>query len=161
MCYDPLRLCLCFLICSTCRCEEARLLQVDQAAPSPTTRLVVSLGRGAKGCCGCERATAREELELVHRYRLGRLRSVKKAAAKALCLIRRGLGIKGALRTPLFVVAPALARVSRIQAHRRACDARGERGAGWFLLGTNPACADAIRDSFYARRVSSGTQKPG
>merc|ERR1712194_633923 len=52
-------------------------------------------GSWCEGCCGCERASACEKLKLVYQHLLGRLLLVK-AAAKALCLIRQGLVIKGA-----------------------------------------------------------------
>ena len=78
-------------------------------------------GSWCEGCCGCERASAREKLELVYQHLLGRLLLVK-AAAKALCLIRRGLVIKGAPNY-FFCRGPCLREG---QPHSGASAARGQ-----------------------------------
>ena len=122
MCYDPLRLYLCFLICST---NPPPLNQpgsrLTRRRPShhPARE---EFGSRCEGCCGCERASAREKLELVYQHLLGRLLLVK-AAAKALCLIRRGLVIKGA-PNHFFWRGPCLREG---QPHSGASAARGPR----------------------------------
>ena len=119
-------------------------------------------GSWCEGCCGCERASACEKLELVYQHLLGRLLLVK-AAAKALCLIRRGLVIKGA-PNHFFCRGPCL---HEGKPHSGASAARGQH-AVVVLVGlcfsNKPTCADAIRDSVVGQatsRASSGTQKPG
>ena len=162
MCYDPLRLYLCFLICST---NPPPLNQpgsrLTRRRPShhPARE---EFGSWCEGCCGCERASAREKLELVYQHLLGRLLLVK-AAAKALCLIRRGLVIKGA-PNHFFCRGPCLREG---QPHSGASAARGQH-AVVVLVGlcfsNKPTCADAIRESvcgLFHCRASSGTQKPG
>ncbi len=162
MCYDPLRLYLCFLICST---NPPPLNQpgsrLTRRRPShhPARE---EFGSWCEGCCGCERASAREKLELVYQHLLGRLLLVK-AAAKALCLIRRGLVIKGA-PNHFFCRGPCLREG---KPHSGASAARGQH-AVVVLVGlcfsNKPTCADAIRDSvcgLFHCRASSGTQKPG
>ena len=162
MCYDPLRLYLCFLICST---HPPPLNQpgsrLTRRRPShhPARE---EFGSWCEGCCGCERASAREKLELVYQHLLGRLLLVK-AAAKALCLNRRGLVIKGA-PNHFFCRGPCL---HEGKPHSGASAARAWH-AVVVLVGlcfsNKPTCADAIRDSvcgLFHCRASSGTQKPG
>ena len=69
---------------------------------------------------------------------VGKTVDFEKAAANALCLIKRGLGIRRYLQGFYFVGAPLLARVSRTQAHRRACDTRCECSAGRFFALNKP-----------------------
>ena len=102
-------------------------------------------GSWREGCRGCERAPAREELELVYQHLLGRLLLVK-AAAKALCLIRRGLDIKSApIRS--FCRGPCL---HEGKPHSGASAARGQHAVvvlAGLCFSNKPTCADAIRDS--------------
>ena len=120
------------------------------------------LGSWCEGCCGCERASAREKLKLVYQHLLGRLLLVK-AAAKALCLIRRALSLR-VLRITSFGVVAASTRVSRILAHRP----RVVNTQWWCWLGfafrTNPPVQMPFGAWLVGRaasRASSGTQKPG
>ena len=144
MCYDPLRLYLCFLICSTdlpLLTQPGSRLTRRRPSHHPARE---EFGSWCEGSCGCERASAREKLKLVYQHLLGRLLLVK-AAAKALCLIRQGLVIKGA-PNHFFCRGPCL---HEGKPHSGASAARVQH-AVVVLVGlcfsNKPTCADAIRD---------------
>ena len=144
MCYDPLRLYLCFLICSTdlpLLTQPGSRLTRRRPSHHPARE---EFGSWCEGCCGCERASACEKLKLVYQHLLGRLLLVK-AAAKALCLIRRGLDIKSApIRS--FCRGPCL---HEGKPHSGASAARGQHAVvvlAGLCFSNKPTCADAIRD---------------
>ena len=152
MCYDPLRLYLCFLICSTdlpLLTQPGSRLTRRRPSHHPARE---EFGSWCEGCCGCERASACEKLELVYQHLLGRLLLVK-AAAKALCLIRRGLVIKGA-PNHFFCRGPCL---HEGKPHSGASAARAWH-AVVVLVGlcfsNKPTCADAIRDSVVGSAIA-------